>query len=83
VLRLRRRLLTAKINRRPSAPVVPLGCSEPVEVADDWVKAEARRLLDDDEIGGDFLVGEELPGVPPAVLAEMDRLAAELERSDV
>lgn len=79
-MRLARRLLGSRPSRQPTGPVVPLGCSEAVETGEDWISAEARRLLADEEIGGAFLIGEELPDVPPVVLAEMELIAAELER---
>lgn len=80
-MRLARRLLGSRPSRPAAGPVTPLGCTEAVEPEEDWNSAEARRLLADEEIGGGFLIGEELPDVPAAVLAEMELMAAELERS--
>lgn len=70
-MRLARRL---RPGSRPTDPVVPLGCCEAVQPGEDWATAEARRLLADEEVAGAFLIGEELPNVPPAVLAEMELL---------
>jgi len=73
-----RRLIRTLMSARRPAPESPsLGCDAPVvQPSADWARNEARRLLADDEIAGDFLVGEQIDA-PPAVLDAMEDIARE------
>lgn len=72
--------------RAPAPAALPLGSTEPpadpVASFDAWARAEAERLLADDVIAGDFMIGEPVDA-PAPVLAAMDQIIRERERRDV
>lgn len=74
---MRRLIRTLMSARRPGPESPSLGCDTPVvQPSGDWARNEARRLLADDQIAGDFLIGEPVDA-PPAVLDAMDALVRE------
>lgn len=77
--RIRRALRRLAVHRpTPAGPA--LGCSEPVaQPHAGWARLEAERLLSDDEIGGAFLIGDDVDA-PPPVLAEMESIIRDRER---
>lgn len=73
-----RRLMRALLPGRRETPAAPsLGCAEPVaQPSADWARAEAERLMADDEIAGAYLIGEPVDA-PPPVLDAMDAIVRE------
>ena len=76
-----RRALRRLAHAHRAAPAAPaLGCVEPVaQPHAGWARLEAERLLSDDEIGGAFMIGDDVDA-PPPVISEMESIIRERER---